>query len=122
MGLTAATPNLVYTPYYVWGPAVFSSDGTKLLFTDYDYDLEEWNIYSVALDGSGLAELTTNSDTYDFSPVAYKGIILFNRINYDTSSVDIYAMDENGANQILIHSTPDQWEGLNDTYWEWANN
>ena len=118
MGLTAATPNFVYAPnyIYVWGPAVFSSDGTKLLITDVDYDLYAYNIYSVGLDGSGLAELTTSSDTYDFSPVAYKGIILFNRLNYNNGIVDIYAMDENGANQILIHSNPDAWEALIDTY------
>jgi Tol biopolymer transport system component len=119
MGLTAATPNFVYMPYGVWGPAVFSSDGTKLLFTDIDPDLDELNIFSVGLDGSGLAELTSSSDEADFSPVAYKGIILFNRYNSVTSSVDIYAMDENGVNQIPIHSTPDVWEGLIDAYWEY---
>jgi Tol biopolymer transport system component len=118
MGVTAATPNFVYMPNSVWGPAVFSSDSTKLFFTDYDIDLGEANIFSISLDGSGLAELTTSSDEADFSPVAYKGIILFNRYNSVTSSADIYAMDENGVNQIPIHSTPDVWEGLNDTYWE----
>ncbi len=116
MALTAATPNFVYTPSEAWGPAVFSSDGTQLLFTDYDGT--EDNIFSVNLDGSGAVELTTSTDEPDFSPVAYRGIILFNQYNDVTSSADIYGMDENGVDQISIHSTPDVWEGLNDTYWE----
>lgn len=116
MALTGTTPTLVYSPNEWWGPAVFSSDGTRLFLTDYDGT--DNNIYSVNLDGSNLLELTTSTDTDDFSPVAYRGLIFFNRFNDVTSSVDIYGMDETGVNQIFLHSTPDVWEGLNDTYWE----
>jgi Tol biopolymer transport system component len=81
------------------------------------WDGTQDNIFSVNLDGTALTPLTTSTDTYNFSPVAYKNLILFNRYNSATSSWDIYAMDQNGGNQVLIHSTDNTWETLIDAYW-----
>ncbi len=94
---------------------MFTSDGKKLLLTDYDGT--DYNIFTVNLDGSGLAQLTTSTDTDNFSPVPYKNLIMFNRYNSSNSSWDIYAMDQSGGNQVLIHSTGNTWETLLDSYW-----
>jgi len=115
MALTDATPTLVYaTTTYAWGPAVYSTDGKKLLMTIDDGT--EYNISSVNLDGTGLTPLTTGTDTASISPVPYKNLILFNRTNDANSSWDIYVMDQTGANQVLVSSTANTFETLIDTY------
>ena len=116
MALTDTAPTLVYSPSDWWGPASFSADGKKLLFTDYDGT--EWNVSSVNLDGSGVTELTSSTDLPDLAPVAYKGVITFNRINNTNSSWDIYVMDQTGGSPTLVHSTASTDENLVDTYWE----
>ena len=115
MHLTDSAPTLAYATDSWWGPAVFTHDGSKLLLTMWDGTAD--NIFSVKLDGSGLTPLTTSTDTDNFSPVAHKNLILFNRYNSETSSWDIYSMDQNGGNQTLVHSTADTWETLLDSYW-----
>jgi Tol biopolymer transport system component len=115
MPLSTGTPTLVTTPTTWWGPAVFSGDGTKLLFTDWDGTM--YNVFSVKLDGSALTPLTTSTDTDNLSPVAYKDVILFNRINNSTSSWDIYVMNQDGSGQTLVHTTANTWETLLDSYW-----
>ena len=115
MALTDTVPTLVYTPSDWWGPAGFTSDGKKLLFTDYDGT--EWNVSSVNLDGTGVTELTSTTTTPDLAPVGYQGVILYNQINNTNSSWDIYVMDSTGANQTLVHSTASTDENLVDTYW-----
>ena len=115
MKLTDSHPTLVFTPDSWWGPAVYSADSTKILFTDYDGT--EWNIFSVKLDGTGVTQLTTNTTTAVFSPVPYKDSILFNQYNGDTQSFDIYVMDQTGAHQTLVHSTASTYETLIDTYY-----
>jgi Tol biopolymer transport system component len=115
MALTDTTPTLVYAPNDWWGPAVYSTDGTKLLFTDYDGT--DWNIFSVNLDGTGVTELTTETTTESLAPVPYNGAILFNRWNSTNSSYDIYVMDPTGANQLLVNSTASTYEFLTDSYW-----
>jgi len=115
MKLTDSHPTLVFTPQSWWGPAVYSADSTKILFTDYDGT--EWNIFSVKLDGTGVTPLTTSTTTAVFSPVAYKEHILFNQYNSDTQSFDIYVMDQNGTNQTLVHTTANTYETLIDTYY-----
>ncbi len=117
MALTDSVPTLIYATNEAWGPAVFSGDGNKILFTMYDGQQD--NIFSVSLDGSSLTPLTTSTDTDNFSPVPYKNLILFNRWDSDNSSWDIYVMDQSGSNQALIHSTASTDESLIDTYyWE----
>jgi Tol biopolymer transport system component len=118
MGLNDTAPSFVFTPNDWWGPAVFSADGKKLFVTDYDGTTD--NIYSINLDGSGLKPLTTSTDSNapDFSPVAYKNLIVFNLYNSTNNSVDVYVMDQDGSNQKLVHSTADTWEGLIDSYWD----
>lgn len=116
MALTDATPTLVYVPNDWWGPAVFSTDGKKLLFTDYDGN--DYNVFNVNLDGTGVTQLTTSTDNDDFAPVPYQNSILFNRYNGDNSSWDIYVMDQAGANQALVSSTASTTENLIDAYWE----
>ena len=117
MALTDSAPTLVYATNEIWGPAVFSGDGTKLLFTQYDGTTD--NIFSVNLDGTGVTPLTasTDSNTYNFSPVPYKNLILFNQNNQTSSSWDIYVMNQDGTNPQLVHSTASTWEILNDSYW-----
>jgi len=117
MALTDSAPTFVYAATDVWGPAVFSGDGKKLLFTQYDGTTD--NIFSVNLDGSGLTPLTTSTDsnTYNFSPVPYKNLIVFNQNNQTNSSWDIYVMNQDGTNPQLVHSTASTWEILNDSYW-----
>lgn len=115
MGLSDAAPTQTYATTDWPGPAVFSGDGKKLLLTMFDG--AQYNVYSVNLDGTGLAELTTSTDTESISPVPYKDLILFNRHNTTTSSWDIYAMDQSGGNQTLVHTTADTWETLIDSYW-----
>jgi Tol biopolymer transport system component len=115
MGLSDTAPTFAYAPNSWWGPAMFTGDGSKLLLTDYDGT--DYNIFTVNLDGTGLMQLTTSTDTDNFSPVPYKNLIMFNRYNSTNSSWDIYAMDQTGANQTLIHSTADTWESLLDSYW-----
>jgi len=118
MNLGDAAPTFVYTPANnssPWGPAMFSADGKKLLSSDYDGT--HWNISTVNRDGTGLTPLTTSADTDNFSPVAYKNLIMFNQYNATNSSWDIYAMDLNGNNQTLIHSTANTWEVLIESYW-----
>lgn len=117
MALTDSAPTLVYATTEWWGPAVFSGDGNKLLFTQYDGTTD--NIFSVNLDGSGLTPLTTSTDsnTYNFSPVPYKNLIVFNQNNQTGSSWDIYVMNQDGTNPQLLHSTADTSETLLDSYW-----
>ena len=115
MPVGGTTPTLVYAATTAYGPAVYSGDGKKLLFTMNDGT--EDNVFSVNLDGSGLTPLTTNTDTYSFSPVPYKNLIIFNRYNEANSSWDIYAMDQTGGNQVLVHSTTNTAETLLDAYW-----
>ena len=115
MHLSDSTPTLAYATDSWWGPAVFTHDGSKLLLTMWDGTDD--NIFSVNLDGTGLTPLTTSTDTDNFSPVPYKNLILFNRYNGETSSWDIYSMDQNGGNQTLVHSTADTSETLLDSYW-----
>ncbi len=116
MALTDTAPTLVYSPNDWWGPATFTSDGKKLLFSDYDGT--EWNVSTVNLDGTGVTELTTSTTTPDIAPVGYQGTILYNQINNTNSSWDIYVMDSTGGNQTLVHSTASTDENLVDTYWE----
>ncbi len=115
MALTDTAPTFVYETTEWWGPAVFSGDGTKLLFTQYDGT--EDNIFSVNLDGTGITQLTTSTTTYSFSPVAYGKSILFDQWDSTNSSWDIYVMDETGANQSLVNSTVSTYETLLDSYW-----
>ena len=115
MALTGTTPTLVYATNNWWGPAVYSADGKKLLMTHYDGT--EWNVFSVNLDGTGLTPLTTETTTYSISAVANKNLILFTRYNSSTSSEDIYAMDQTGANQTLVSSTANTYQYLIDSYW-----
>jgi len=118
MALTDSAATLVYSASDWWGPSAFSEDGKKLLMTVYDSDTEYLNVASVNLDGTGLTALTASDmdDTDDLAPAAYSGAILFNRYNYDNSSLDIYVMDQNGANQTLVSSETDTYQCLNDTY------
>jgi Tol biopolymer transport system component len=115
MALTDTAPTFVYAPNGWWGPAVFSGDNTKILFTQYDGTQN--NIFSVDLDGSNVTELTTSTTTYSFSPVAFGNSILFNQWDSTNSSWDIYIMDETGANQALVSSTASTYETLIDSYW-----
>ena len=120
MALTDTTPTLVYATTSWWGPAVYSADGKKLLVTMYD-GIQD-NVFSISpLDGTGVATaLTTSTDTYNFSPVPYKNLILFNRYNNTTNVFDIYVMDQTGANQTLANSSASTYEGLQDAYFsEW---
>ena len=117
MALTDSNPTLVYATTNNWGPATFSSDGSKLLLTIYDGT--QWNISSVKLDGTGLTPLTTSTDAQNFGPISAKSIILFNRYNSANSSADIYVMDQTGANQKVVStSAANTWESLIDTFWE----
>ncbi len=115
MGLADTAPTFVYAPSSWWGPAVFTGDSKKLLMTDYDGTHD--NIFSVNLDGSSLTQLTTSTTTDNFSPVPYKNLIMFDSYNATNSSWDIYAMDQTGNNQNLIHSTANTWEVLIESYW-----
>ncbi len=115
MALTDTAPTLVYATEGWWGPAAFTTDGTKLLFTMYDGNQD--NIFSVNLDGSSLTPLTTGTTTYSFSPVVYKNQIFYNQSNSTSQSWDIYVMDETGANQTLVNSTADTYEGLLDAFY-----
>jgi Tol biopolymer transport system component len=115
MALTDSTPTLVYATNNWWGPAVYSSDGTKLLITDYDGS--EWNILSVHLDGTGVTPLTTGIVAQSISPVPYKNLILYNVTNNSNSSWDIYVMSQTGTNQTLLSSTTDVYESLIDSFW-----
>ena len=115
MALTDTAPTLAYATTSWWGPAVFSGDGSKLLLTMWDGNDD--NVFSVNMDGSGLTPLTTSTDTDNFSPVPYKNLIVFNRYNGDTSSWDIYVMNQDGSNQTLVHTTANTWETLLDSYW-----
>ena len=115
MALTDTAPTLVYATDGWWGPASFSTDGTKLFFTMYDGNQD--NIFSVNLDGSSLTPLTTGTTTYSFSPVVYKNLIFYNQSNSTSNSWDIYVMDETGANQALVNSTADTYEGLLDAFY-----
>jgi Tol biopolymer transport system component len=115
MALTGTTPTLAYATTNWWGPAVYSGDGKKLLTTHYDGT--QWNVFSVNLDGTALTPLTTITDTLSISAVPNKNLILFSRYNSTNSSYDIYAMDQAGANQILVSSTASTTEYLIDSYW-----
>ena len=115
MSLSDTAPTLVYATEDLWGPAVFTADGNGLLFTMWDGTQD--NIFSVNLDGSSLTPLTTSTDTYNFSPVSYKNVIVFNRFNNDSQSWDIYVMNQDGSNEVLVHSTADTSETLLDSYW-----
>ncbi len=115
MAITDTAPTLAYAVTNWWGPAVYSTDGKKLLTTHYDGT--EWNVFSVNLDGTGLTPLTTETTTYSVSAVANKNLILFSRYNSTTSSSDIYAMDQTGANPTLVTSTANTYEYLIDSYW-----
>jgi Tol biopolymer transport system component len=115
MALTGTTPTLAYAVTNWWGPAVYSTDGKKLLTSHYDGT--QWNVFSVNLDGTGLTPLTTETSTYSLSAVANKGLILFSRHNAANSSYDIYLMDQTGANQTLVSSTASTTEYLIDSYW-----
>jgi len=115
MALTGTTPTLAYAVTNWWGPAVYSTDGKKLLTTHFDGT--QWNVFSVNLDGTGLTPLTTITDTFSISAVPNKNLILFSRYNSTNSSYDIYAMDQAGANQTLVSSTASTTEYLIDSYW-----
>lgn len=115
MALTGTTPTLAYAVTNWWGPAVYSTDGKKLLTSHYDGT--QWNVFSVNLDGSGLTPLTIATDTYSISAVPNRNLILFSRNNSTNSSSDIYAMDQAGANQALVSSTASTTEYLIDSYW-----
>jgi Tol biopolymer transport system component len=117
MALTDTAPTLVYASNaWWWGPASFSTDGTKLLFTMNDSN-HQYNIFSVNLDGSNLTQLTTGTTEESLSPVAYKNLIFYNQSNSTSQSWDIYVMDETGGNQTLVNSTPNTYEGLLDAYY-----
>jgi Tol biopolymer transport system component len=116
MALTDTSPTLVYATNNWWGPAAFSGDGAKLLLSIYDGT--QWNIGAVNLDGTGFTPLTTDTDTLSFSPLPYKDLILFDRINQTDGSWQIYVMDQSGANQTLLSSTAVTYESLTDTYWD----
>ncbi len=115
MALTDTTPTLVYAADEPWGPAVYSGDGKSLLLTIFDGT--QWNIASINVNGTGFTALTTSTDEQDFSPVPYKNQILFNRVNGDTGSFDIYVMDQTGANQTLVNSTASTFQTLLDAYY-----
>ncbi|HTS35406.1 MAG TPA: hypothetical protein VMH04_07025 [Candidatus Solibacter sp.] len=112
MSIGDTAPTLVYSPDSLWGPAVFTGDGKGVLFTQYDGT--EDNIFSVSLDGSNLTPLTTSTDTYNISAVPYKNLIVFNR-PHDDSGWDIYVMNQDGSNQVLVHSTEGVFESLQDS-------
>jgi Tol biopolymer transport system component len=116
MSVASPTPTLVYATTDWWGPAVFSGDDKHLLMSIYDGT--EWNVASVGLDGTGFTQLTTNTDTADLAPIPYQNSILFNSVNDTNSSWDVYTMDQTGANQVLVTSTANEDQDLNDGYWE----
>ena len=115
MALTDTTPTLVYPTNNWWGPPVYSVDGKKLFVSDYDGT--QWNIFSVNIDGTGITELTTNTDVESFSAVPYQNGVLFNRNSIDNTTWDIYTMDQTGANQVLVNTTPSTYESLVDAFW-----
>jgi Tol biopolymer transport system component len=112
MALTDTTPTLSYATTDWWGPAVFSSDGTKLLLTI------NGAISSIGIDGTGITALTTNTSTNSFSPMPYGNLILFNQEDDTNSSWDIYVMDQSGNNPTLVVSTANTDDNLIDAYWE----
>ncbi len=116
MALTDSAPTLVYATTSLRGPAVLYGDGSKLLLTQNDGTT--FNIFSVNLDGSGLTPLTASTDSsiWEFSPVPYKNLIVFNQSNPANSSWDIYVMNPDGSNPQLIHSTANTSETLLDSY------
>jgi Tol biopolymer transport system component len=116
MALSDSAPTLTYATDEWWGPTALTQNGKGIIFTMYDGT--EDNIFKVNLDGSALTPLTTDTTTYDFAPISYKNLILFNRYNSDNSSGDIYVMDQDGANQKLVHSTDSTYEMLVDAYWD----
>jgi Tol biopolymer transport system component len=116
MALTGTAPTLAYATTNLWGPAVYSADGKKLLMTILSSN-NYYNISSINLDGTGLTPLTTDSTTESVSAVANKNLILFSRYNSTNSSYDIYVMDQTGANQTLVNSTASTTEFLIDSYW-----
>jgi Tol biopolymer transport system component len=116
MALTDTTPTLAYATTNLWGPAVYSADGKKLLMTILSTN-NYYNISSINLDGTGLTPLTTDFTTESVSAVANKNLILFSRYNSTNSSYDIYVMDQTGANQTLVNSTASTTEYLIDSYW-----
>ena len=115
MALTDTTPTLVYATNNWWGPPAYSVDGKKLFITDYDGI--QWNIFSVNVDGTAVAQITTNTDVGSFSAVPYQNGVLFNREGNGNSTWDIYTMGSTGANQVLVNSTPSTYESLVDAYW-----
>jgi len=118
MALTDTAPTPIYATTDFWSPSAFSEDGKKLLMGLYDSDTDYYNVFNVNLDGTGLAPLSASDmdDADDVAPVAYKGAILFNRHNFDNGSIDIYVMDQTGANQTLVSSETDTYHCLSDTY------
>jgi Tol biopolymer transport system component len=116
MTIANPSPTLVYATTDWWGPTVFSGDDKHLLMSIYDGT--EWNIASVSLDGTGFTQLTTNTDTEDLAPIPYQNAILFNSVNDTNTSWDVYIMDQTGANQVLVTSTTNEDQDLNDGYWE----
>ena len=113
MNIGDTTPTLVYATDSWWGPAVFTDDSKGLLFSLWDG--AEGNIFSVNLDGSNLAQLTNGTETYNIGAVPYKSVILFNHPQSDGTGWDIYVMNQDGSNQVLVHSTAGVWESTEDS-------
>ena len=100
--------NLTKAQYTDAGPA-FSPDGYKIVFGSnrdgktHDERQNNYDIYIMNIDGSGLVNLTNGDGVYanpEFSPDGTK--IVFDYAKIDGTDREIYMMNVNGSNKIRL--------------------
>ena len=118
VGIDGSNPKLVHSFTSGYGTApVFTSDGTKILYTTTEFDPNgvDTEIAVINLDGTALANLSNDPSSPDYAPMIFNGKVLFNRDNADGFS-DIFQMDMTGSNQTNLTNTPSGDEYLPGYY------
>ncbi len=93
------------SPTYDYGPD-WSPDGTKLAFIRDAAEYQNYDIYSVNIDGTGLTQLTsghyTGEEQPDWSPDGTKIAYVSYAIPYTSESGEIYVMNSDGTNRTRL--------------------
>jgi Tol biopolymer transport system component len=103
IGANGSNPTNLTNSSDVEGKPIWSPNGTKILFSKRSWAINNFDLYTMNANGSGLVRLTTvgGVGTYNWSPDGTK--IVFTS-NFE-GNTEVYVMNANGSNQINLSNS-----------------